>query len=155
MRKLSFTSIAASGVFLSGCYSLEPTGGAVPEMGHQVAFDITDVGRVGLGGAMGPEIEQVEGRLVSRDHGEYVVAVSGIHLLKGGYNAWKGEEVHLKDEYVSRTYVKEFSKSRTAIASAIGIGAFAYIVSRSLQASGTEAQQNPGPNGDAYRAPRP
>ncbi|MDB4913659.1 MAG: hypothetical protein JWM95_1303 [Gemmatimonadetes bacterium] len=147
--------IASSGVLLAGCYSLEPARGVVPEMGRQVAFDITDVGRVGLGGAMGPEIAQVEGRLVSRDNGEYVVAVSGVHMLKGGYQTWTGEQVHLKDEYVSTAYVKEFSKSRTAVAGALGVSAFAFILTRSLTASGTEDQQTPGKPVDTYRAPRP
>ncbi len=152
---ISLTSVVMSGVLLSGCYSLESAGGVVPEMGRQVAFDITDAGRVGLGGAMGPEIAQVEGRLVSRDHGEYVVAVTGVHLLKGGFQTWAGEQVHLKDEYVSTTYVREFSKSRTAAASALGIGTMAYILTRSLKASGTEDQQPPGTQGQASRIPRP
>ncbi len=38
--------------------------GVAPEIGNEMAFDITDVGRVGLGPSMGPEIAQVEGRLV-------------------------------------------------------------------------------------------
>lgn len=153
---ISLTSIAVSGVLLAGCYSLEPaTREAVPELGKQMAFDVTDVGRVGLGGSMGPEIGQVEGRLVSRDRGEYVVAVSGIHYLKGGYQSWAGEQVHLKDEYVSTTYAKEFSKSRTVAAAALGTGAFAWIVTHALTASGTEGQQTPGTPGDSYRAPRP
>jgi hypothetical protein len=155
MRMISLTSVAVAGVLLTGCFTMEPAGGVVPEMGREVAFDITDIGRVGLGGAMGPEIAQVQGRLVSRDRGEYVVAVSGVMMLKGGFQTWTGEQVHLKDEYVSTAYIKEFSRSRTVVASALGIGAFAYIVTRSLTASGTEDLPPGGPQGSTYRAPRP
>jgi hypothetical protein len=84
-----------------GCYTQQPTGGAVPPAGTPMAFDITDAGRVALGGSMGPEISQVEGRLLDRDSSSYLIAVTGIHLLRGGEQSWAGEQVRLRTEHVS------------------------------------------------------
>jgi hypothetical protein len=35
-----------------------------PAVGEKVAFDVNDAGRVALGGSLGPEIAQIEGRVV-------------------------------------------------------------------------------------------
>src|SRR6185503_9838794 len=56
-RKIAFL---AAGALSAGCYSLEPAAGITPKPGMEFAWDINDVGRVALGGAMGPEISQVE-----------------------------------------------------------------------------------------------
>src|SRR4051794_22398799 len=96
---------AIAGAFLvTGCYSLQPIRGTTPEPGMVIGLDITDAGRVALGGAMGPEISRVEGRLVSRDSSEFVIGVSGVDLLRGGEQVWHGEIVHVKREYVSSIY---------------------------------------------------
>ena len=69
---------------LSGCYTYQPAGAASPEIGQEYAFDINDVGRVGLGASMGPEIAQVEGRLISRENAEYLVGITAVRTLRGG-----------------------------------------------------------------------
>jgi hypothetical protein len=123
---------------LTGCYSLQPVGGATPQLGTQVAFDVTDAGRVALGGSMGPEIGQVEGRLVERDNGEYLLRVTSVSLLRGGVQTWAGEQVRFKPEYVGTIYQKRFSPGRTIAVAAIGAGAVALMVSQGLLGSGAE-----------------
>jgi hypothetical protein len=49
--------LAVAVASLVGCYTLQPTGGPVPEVGSRVAFDVNDAGRAALGGTMGPEID--------------------------------------------------------------------------------------------------
>jgi hypothetical protein len=139
-----------------GCYTLQPTGGPVPQAGKIIGLDINDAGRVALGGAMGPSIGQIEGRLVQKDSSEYVVAVTAVHLLRGGDQVWRGEAVHIKTEFVSSVYERRFSKARSAALAAIGIGAVAIIASRSLLGLG---DQDPGKMTDTtaqtLRRPRP
>ena len=143
-------------VALVGCYTLQPTGGPVPQVGTVIGLDINDAGRVALGGAMGPSIGQIEGRLVQKDSGEYVVAVTAVHLLRGGDQTWRGEAVHIKYEFVSSVYERRFSKSRSALMAAAGVGAIAIIASRSLLGLG---DQDPGKMTDTtaqtLRRPRP
>ena len=132
-RRIAFIALVAP---LAGCYTLQPARGG-PELGTAVAFDINDAGRAALGGSMGPEIAQVEGRLVQREATDYVLSVNAVRLLRGGEQVWRGEQVHIKPEYVSSSYEKRFSKGRTVAITAIGLGAAAYLVTRSLLGAGS------------------
>ena len=157
MRTSRFITGAACATLLTGCYVLQPVAGAAPADGTAMAFDVTDVGRVALGGAMGPSIAQIEGRLVRRESDEYVVSVSSVRYLSGGTQGWSGESVRLKPEYIATTYQRRLSKSRTAAMSALALGAVAFIVTRSVNGSGdAESPVNPKDSiGVTYRGPRP
>lgn len=145
--------IVVAGVLMTGCYTLQPSMGVAPEIGNEMAFDITDVGRVGLGPSMGPEIAQIEGRLVSRENAEYLVAVTTVRFLRGGEQPWKGEQVRLKSEYVGSTYLKQFSKGRTVALTAAGLGGAAFLLTRSLIGSARDESPDPPPIGTAIRVP--
>jgi hypothetical protein len=129
-----FFSTMMASVLLAGCYTLQPAGGLVPDVGNQVAFDVNDAGRVALGGSMGPEIGQIEGRLVHRDSGQYTLAVSAVHLLRGGEQSWAGETVHVKNEYIGTSYLRQFSPGRTLALGAVGLVAVTWLARKSLAA---------------------
>ena len=151
-RRIGFFALVAS---LAGCYTLQPARGGVPELGTAVAFDINDAGRLALGGSMGPEIAQVEGRLVQREATDYVLSVNAVRLLRGGEQTWRGEEVRIKPEFVTASYEKKFSKGRTAVITAIGLGAAAYLVTRSLSGAGSvDNTGNPPDSTNLQRLPR-
>ena len=146
--------LIAFGVALVGCYTLQPAAQpSAPAVGR-FAFDINDVGRVALGGSMGPEIAQVEGRLVRVDSTELDVAVYGVRLLNGTEQVWRGESVRIKREYVKSSYERRFSASRTLAFSASVLGSVAAIVvGRSLIGSGTEGTGTPPDTLPALRRP--
>jgi hypothetical protein len=157
-RTRCLTAGVVTGVLLStGCYTLQPVGGASLAPNDRVAFDVTDVGRVALGGSMGQSIAQIEGRLIRQSAADgLVVAVSSVSFLNGGSQAWSGENVTLKPEYVGVSYERRLSKSRTFAAAAIGVGAVALIVTRSLVTGGDPATPPPPPpEGSTSRGPRP
>jgi hypothetical protein len=116
--------VIAAGAALSGCYSLQPVSAATPELGTMVAVDVNDAGRAALNQAVGPEVRQLEGRLVERSEAEVLLAVTAVRTFRGGEQVWKGERVALKPEYLGNTYAKKFSTGRTLVASALTIGAF-------------------------------
>ena len=148
--------VAAVSLLLVGCYTLQPTRGAVPQPGTIIGLDITDAGRVALGGSMGPEIGQVEGRLVDKDSSAYVVAVSAIHLLRGGEQVWTGENVRINTSYVSSVYERRLSVGRSVALAAVGVGAVAAIATRSLAGLGTgDTGKGPDSSGTTQRRPRP
>ena len=139
-------------VLLVGCYTFEPVQGPSPAVGTEIAFDINDAGRVALGGSMGPEIAQVEGRLLEKGPAEYLVAVTDVHLLRGGEQVWSKEPVRIKSEYVSSVYEKKFSTARTVALSAIGVGIIAAIAGRSLVGSGiADPGKQPGDTAQSTR----
>ena len=128
----------------------------MPDPGTVIGLDITDAGRVALGGAMGPEIDQVEGKLIAKDTTGYLVGVTSLHLLRGGEQVWHGEQVQIKKEYVSSVYQRRFSPSRSAALAAVGIGAVALIASRSIFPSGSINQpMGPDSSGTSIRRRRP
>ena len=153
MRMSRRTGIILGIALLSGCYTYQPTGAATPEIGQEYAFDINDVGRVGLGGSMGPEIAQIEGRLISRENAEYLVGVTAVRLLRGGEQVWKGENVRIKSEFVTSTYERHFSKGRSISLGVAGVGAVAFLLTRSLLGGGTEGEVTPPPIGSSLRVP--
>ena len=139
-------TIAALGVLLTGCSSLRPVRGAVPEVGSKVAFDVNDAGRLALGGSMGPEISQVEGQLIEKDSTGYLLSVSSVRLLRGGEQVWSGEQVRLKSEYLGNVYERRFSLGRSLILGAATFGGFgAFLATRSLLGSGTSDSSCPNP----------
>lgn len=145
--------LAAIGIPLAGCYTLEPVRGTSPALGSQVALDVNDAGRVALGGTMGPTVSQVEGRLIERDSSHYLVAVSGVQLLQGGEQVWSGERIRLNPEFVTGVYERRFSKSRTAVMGAGAVGAFALILARSLLVNPAPQVELPAP-GDTVHTTR-
>ena len=155
-RCLTVVGLVTGTLLSTGCYTLQPVGGASLAPNDRVAFDVTDAGRVALGGTMGASIAQIEGRLLQQSADGLVVAVSSVSFLNGGSQAWSGENVTLKPEYVGVSYERRLSKSRTFAAAAIGVGAVAFIVTRSLITGGDpETPPAPPPEGTTYRGPRP
>ena len=138
------TGVAAFGALLMGCYTTRPIGGVNPSTGTKVAFDLNDAGRVALGPMMGPELARIEGEIVGQDAGDYLVAVDELTMLRGGTQVWRGEQVRVKPGYVSATYQRRFSMSRTVLLGAVAAGGIAYLVTRSLNGSGQTEPPNPG-----------
>lgn len=143
-------------VFLTaGCFVLQPAGTA-PVPGMAVALQLNDLGRVSLGGSMGPEIERVEGRVVGVENGEYRVSVTSVKLLRGTEQIWSGENVLIKSEYVSTVYEKRFSKGRTLTLGALfAAGVTAIAIKRNLFGLGQEPPDSvPGDSSAVNRGPR-
>jgi hypothetical protein len=145
----------AAGLSAVGCYTLQPTPAAAPMLGERIAFDLNDAGRAALGGSMGPEIGQIEGRLMQKDSSQYVVAVSAVRFLRGGEQTWSGEPVHIKAEFVTTTYTRHFAQGRTIALGAVGAGAVALILTRSIIGSGNSDPKVPGDTASARISPRP
>jgi hypothetical protein len=119
-------------VSVAGCFKLQPVAGLEPRVGEVVAFDITDMGRVQLGGSMGPEIRQVEGRLLDAENGDYLLGVTSVKTLRRGTQVWSGERVRISKLHVARTYERRFSRGRTLVAGAVAAGAFVLVFGKSL-----------------------
>jgi hypothetical protein len=118
-----------------------------------VAFDLNDRGRVAMGGALGPEIAQVEGTVVQHDSDAYLLGVTSVSYLRGGNQTWKGEPVLLKTDYVSATYERRFNTARTVIAVAAGVVATALVVTQGLNAAGN-VDTDQQPSGDTLHTSR-
>lgn len=156
MRLHRLAAGVAGLIATTGCYTLQPVGAVVPADGQQVGYDISDVGRVALGGTMGASIGRIEGRLVRREADDLLVSVSAVSYVSGGVQTWSGEPVRLKPEFINTTYVRRLSKTRTVAAGAVAAAAIAFFVTRSLNGGGTAEITPPHDStGTTYRGPRP
>ena len=131
-------------VLLAGCYEYIPAGGATPPLGAPIAVDITDAGRVALGGAMGPEIDRVEGRLIDQNADGYRLKVSSVTLIHGESQPWNGEAITLKPTYVSRLYTQKIDKVKTGLGIGLAVGGVVAIAAQQLSGVGTKDGPNEG-----------
>ena len=157
MSSRSRLTVLAAAVLSVGCYTLQPVVSTTALEGKPIAFDITDAGRVALGGSMGPAIRRVEGRLVGATSDAYTVSVTSVDFLAGGSQAWTGDTVQLRREHVGVAYQRRLSKARTIAAGAAAVGVVAFIVTRSLNGGG-DPEDRPAPRdsiGTTSRGPRP
>jgi hypothetical protein len=102
---------------------------------------------------MGPEIAQVEGRLVTNEDTGYVVAVSAIRLLRGGEQVWRGEHVRLRRSHVGTAYVRRFATGRSVAVGTTVVGGFAaFLITRALRGEGDErGGRSPGDTAQTQR----
>jgi hypothetical protein len=121
-----------------------------------MAMEVNDVGRLALGGQMGPEIFQIDGLLLGTQGDEYEIAVRSVKLIRGGNQVWNSERVTIKKEYISRTYERKFSKGKTVALSAVFVvGVYAIVKGQNLLGFGKEPPETPPDTGvDAARFPR-
>ncbi len=142
MRMSRFGLLALS-VLCTGCFTLEPAAGVTPEPGNRLALDINDVGRVALGGVVGPEIAQIEGRLIGKENDEYHIAVSMVRFLRGGEQVWSGERIRVRSEHVGTVYERRYSTGRSVALGVASLGGLtAIILSRDLLGLGTGDNDN-------------
>jgi len=143
-------------ICLAGCYTLQPTRQSSPEPGSVIALDISDQGRMALGGLVGPELAQIEGKFVGMENGEYVLHVTGVRFLRGGEQGWRGETVRLKPEYVTSRYDRKFSTARTVVLSAVAVGAVVIVATKGLGGFiQGDRGSTPGDTSQTVRLPRP
>lgn len=155
VRAFRGIGVVVVSMLLAGCYTLQPARGVTPEPGAKIAFDINDAGRVALGGTMGPEIWQIEGQLVEKDATQYIVAVSMVHLARGGEQVWTGERVPIKTEYVSSVYQRKFSATKTALLAGAGVALVATVAGKALIGSvGRDPPGLPIDSSASVRRPR-
>ena len=139
-----------------GCFTLKPVTGQPLPLGTVVSLSINDAGRAVLSGTMGPEISDIEGRLVQKDSAEYVLAVSLVKLMRGGEQVWSGERIRVKSEFVSGVMERKFSRSRTAFVVSAAAGAIALIASQGIlgDKSGDADGKLPPDTGISIKYPR-
>lgn len=139
-----------------GCYSLQPIRGAKPIPGAELELYMNDAGRAALVGQIGPEVALIRGRLLDTTNSDYLLSVSGIETFRNGSQAWRGEQVRIKPEYVLSASERRFSAGQTVAFCVVGAAGMAYLVKN--VASGLFFPERdvpePGDTSDLRRVPR-
>ncbi len=150
-RKVVLTCCLVTLSLQWGCYTYMPVQSASPLPQQRTAVALNDRGRLMLSDRLGPEIERVEGVVVSSDSAGVVLDVSGIKDLRGGSAVWSGERVSIPAEAILGFRPRKLSKVRSyvlagAIIAVLAITSFGL----SLDLFGED-----GPDGEVVPGPGP
>ena len=101
---------------LASCHAYRPAT-AVPPPGAIVRAELTDVGTVELARHVGPGVGAIEGRVLEASDSAVTLGVLTVRNRSGVESFWKGERVGVSRELMSGLSTREFSRSRTVLAS--------------------------------------
>ena len=136
---------------LAGCYTYTPIATLQPAPGTNLSLVLSDEGRLQSMRQVGPYAMRIEGELLQATPADLVLAVSDVVDIRGTRSKWTGESVSLPRSYVTMTYEKRFSRSKTVLlATAVAGGIAAIIAGRNLLGfggSGDNGTTPPDPNG--------
>jgi len=121
----------------TGCYAYTPVA-SPPAPGQQVLLELNDQGRVGLGPSIGSASSQVEGVLQPGMDSAYSLKVVSVSYLNGQRNKWSGEPLVVSRSFVREAKLRQFSRSRSALATGVVIGtALLVILTSSILGGGS------------------
>jgi hypothetical protein len=125
-RSVAIALAAAQG--LSACYRYTPILATPADAGTDVRLQLTDQGSLALGPAIGPQVETMDGRLVSIGDTSFVLSVQQTENRAGLETSWRGERVTVPRSSVARVERRELAKGRSwavgglAVAAVVAIG---------------------------------
>jgi hypothetical protein len=129
----------------TGCYVYTPVA-SPPVPGEQLLLSLNDQGRVGLGQSIGSAASQVGGVLQPATDSAYSLKVVSVSYLNGQRNKWSGEPLVVSRGFVREVKLRQFSKSRSFLATAAVVGgSLLFIATRSILGGGSAG--NDGNNG--------
>lgn len=147
LRRLARGCLALAPAVLPACYHYVPLQ-SDPAPGIGVEVELNDLGRVDMQNAVGPEAGTIQGVIESRSDTGFVVSVTQVTGEYGGITKWGGERVAIRPEYVRSMRERQFSTSRTVIASVAAGGAVVvFALTRSLLGFGGKPSTPPGGGG--------
>jgi len=113
--------VVAAVTVVSACYEYAPPPAVEPAPGTELRVTLTDAGSVAAASAVGPRVEQIDGRLARIDADTLVIAATQTTQRGGIENTWNGERVAVPRSAVASLGVRRVSASRTVLAAAAGV----------------------------------
>jgi hypothetical protein len=118
-----FAVLATGMILLNGCYTYRPLETTQPSPGTRVSAELTDDGARELSGQLGPQVEHVEGDVLTVDSSGVQLAVRQVETNRGNQVDWKGEKVIIPRAAVSGWQQHRLSVGGTSVMGGILVGA--------------------------------
>jgi hypothetical protein len=142
-RAAKFVCLLSALLMGTGCYTYAPASGS-PSAGTELAVVLTDRGRVALNARVGPEIDQLRGKLVSISDTSLTLSMSESVTLRGESSKWTDEVVTMSREHVSSMRTKAFSRGRTSvIAGTFGAAAAFFVINSAIGDDNRKIESDP------------
>jgi hypothetical protein len=155
MRSSVTARLVAAGLLpglLGACYTYHPIVAAAPRPSTRVSVVLNDYGRLEASRQIGPGVARVEGAVLASSDTAYVLGVSGVKAVSGGWARWSGEEVSMRRDYVALLYERRLSRGRTAVfLGSVAVAVVTAMVRFNILGFGGESVPiipNPGDPGD-------
>jgi hypothetical protein len=127
----------------TGCYSYVPST-AAPAAGAEVAVFLTDRGRAAVGDRVGPEMDQLRGRLLSSSSDSLIIAMLESVTLRGESTKWGEERIAVNRDHIGSIRTKQFSRARSSIvAGSVGAATVVFVVASGLGIGGRNINTDP------------
>jgi hypothetical protein len=126
-----------------GCFSYLPVQSTPPSPAQQVGIVINDRGRVLLGDRVGPSVDRIDGKVISRQDGTIVLDVYRVTDLRGNTATWTGERVAIPEEAVLGYRARKLSKFKSVLLVGAIALAIVFSLGQSLDLFGDELAERP------------
>lgn len=127
------------------CFTFQPLQEVVPVSGQVVAVELSDRGRLIVGGQLGESVHQVVGTIISSTDSAVTLSVARTILMKGSTVVWTGEQVAIPREGVRGYRIREFNRGRTVMLSVtVAVGLVLIGFGISLVGGGNGRTIDPG-----------
>ena len=136
--------LAAAAV--AGCYSYTPILATPEDVSTPVRLHLTDAGSVALAPLIGPQVEDVDGRLISAADTVFELAMLQTDDRRGVETPWRGERVTFPRSAVASVQRRTLDKARSWGLAAVGAVAVA-LVARSANILGGSGTRSGGTSG--------
>lgn len=131
----------------TGCYQQRPV--PVPTApGTTLVVVLNDQGRAELAQSVGPQVDRLEGRVLSTTDSTVALAMRASRTFAGVETSWTGERVEFRRSGARAFEQRALSRRRTALTIGIAVVALvALIATRSLNVFGSPGRETvpPGP----------
>jgi len=124
-RSIAIAVAATQG--LSACYRYTPILATPADVGTDVRVGLTDAGSLALGPMIGPQVETMDGRLVTIADTSLVLSVQQTENRAGLETSWRGERVTVPRSAVARIERRQLSQGRSWAVGALAVAAVAAI----------------------------
>lgn len=121
----------------TACYTYVP-GRTMPVAGSEVAVVLTDRGRIALNDRVGPEMDELRGRLMSSSDSNVVISMTESVSLRGVSAKWTDEVLSLHREHFGSLRIKELSKGRTMVTAGAATAATVFLIFNSGIVTGSD-----------------
>ncbi|MCX5756128.1 MAG: hypothetical protein NTX19_08475 [Gemmatimonadetes bacterium] len=154
-RAATMFVVAAWAVSLQGCFESLPLSQGVAPSAGRVELVLNDQGRAALSERLGPQVEKLEGAMLSQAPDSYTMSVARISQLNGNTAMWNGEQVTVRKDHTVGYQVRQLNKVRT-IGLAVALTAVVvFLFNKSLfTAQGTDDKPAGPAGGEPTRVVR-
>jgi len=154
-RAATMFVVAAWAVSLQGCFESLPLSQGVAPSAGRVELVLNDQGRAALSERLGPQVEKLEGTMLSQAPDSYTMSVARISQLNGNTAMWNGEQVTVRKDHTVGYQVRQLNKVRT-IGLAVALTAVVvFLFNKSLfTAQGTDDKPGGPAGGEPTRVAR-